>query len=224
MFFYIIEDSDFCYKLNKFTGISITQNSSFLMYKKQKGETLEEAHGHYIMYVVDQASSFEKICKENGIQIRKLPVDEQDYKNHFETYRKGKIRLNEELLNSFDGLERFVKSIAKPHSKLQITDSYSFSLTILQAKKISKWLNDNQMNEIEFIVPSECQNKMASIVSEFTSKGITVTFKTRYIHGRYWIVDNLGFLVDASVNATKPFIGKALCKEEVLDLRAKYLI
>ena len=224
MFFYIIEDSDFCYKLNKFTGISVTQNSSFLMYKKQKGETLEEAHGHYIMYVVDQASSFEKICKENGIRIRKLPVDEQDYRNHFETYRKGKIRLNEELLNSFDGLERFVKSIAKPHSKLQITDSYSFSLTILQVNKISKWLNDNQMNEIEFIVPRECQNKMASIVSEFASKGITVTFKTMHIHGRYWIVDNLGFLVDASVNATKPFIGKTLCKEEVLDIRAKYLI
>lgn len=176
------------------------------------------------MYVVDQGAAFEKICNDNHIHITKLPVDEQDYQNHFEIFRKGKIRLNEDLLHTFDDLEIFVGVIAKPHTRLQITDSYSFALTISQVDKISKWLKDNQMDAIEFIVPLRCQKNMNAVVSRFTSQGIAVTFITMHIHGRYWLVDNQGFLADASVNTIGSFVAQILYENEVQDIRTEYSI
>lgn len=224
MLFYTIDDIDLYTKLHHFENVKWRQNCSFLMYKQQKGETIAEADGHYIMYVVENEKEFEKVCMDNSIKYKRIPVNEMEYENHFEIFRKGRQKLNEDLLHTFDELELFVQLIAKPNATLQITDSYSFALTTLQIDKISKWLIDNQMDKIEFIVPLHCQRNMNIIVSDFNSKGINVTFKTMHIHGRYWLVDDQGFLVDASINTSGTFIAQILYEKEVQDVRSEYLI
>jgi len=224
MYFYTIDDKDLYAKLRYFDGISWRQNSSFLMYKQQKQETIAEADGHYIMYVVDNDIEFEKICSNKSITFKKIPVDENEYIEHFEIFRKGKQKLNEDLIHSFDELELFVNLIAVKNKTLQITDSYSKEFTDNQIKKLSKWLKNNNMNTIEFIVPVNCMNNMSHVVALFNSCGVNVQFKNIHIHGRYWIVENNGFLVDASINTTGACVAQLLYDKEVQDIKTEYLI
>lgn len=221
MYFYTIDDIELTAKLRYFVGLAWRQNSTYLMFKIQKGEEIKEAKGHYIMYVVSDNQKFESVCNKYNIKYTKLPVDEKDYEKHF-NFRKSMRKLNEDLLHTFDDLEEFFNRIAKDNALLQITDGYIYNLSNNQIQKIIGWLKNKNMNCIQFVVPTYCQSQMTNIVSQFNSNGINVTFNNQHIHGRYWIVEDKGFLADASVNTNGAFIVHVLTDGEVVDIKNEY--
>lgn len=222
MKFYTIDDPLLYTKIGEMTDVNWRQNCSFLKYKELKNEPVKEAKGHYIMYVVEDYVKFEELCHNLYIKITELPVNEEDYRTHFEIYYKGKKKLNEDLMHTFDDLEDFVQLISIPGEKLIITDSYSRYLTDSQVDKISNWISSNGMSEIEFVVPVVCSSAMTSIVSRFNSHGINVGFRNTHIHGRYWIVKDQGFFVDASVNTSGAFIAGFFTNSELIDVKNEY--
>lgn len=202
--------------------VSCLIDTHYLKYKEDHNEPVLEANGSHIMYVVEKAKEFETNCKNNNIDFMELPIDEAEYNLIYKLMFNKTHSLNEDLHNSFDNLEDFVSMIAKNNDKLIVTDQYAFRLTSVQVYKLSNWMKNYNMFDIEFVLPASCHTAMASIISDFASNGITASLKAQKVHGRYWIVDNQGFIVDASVNATTPFYIEVLSESDVNAIKVAY--
>lgn len=146
--------------------------------------------------------------------------------------------LHEAFINSIseisDSLRRITEGKTRP--TLYITDNYILKnyssdqnyVNIIKPLIIMAGVGDVCIYS-EGDEPGKNRNHradLAAIQSDFNAlDGRNVSFTHHQSHGRYWIVDDAGFMIDASPNGVMsgdPAIVKKLTKQEVKDIKSFY--
>lgn len=224
MDFYLVTNKSLTDNIKEFEKIKWRLDGTYLYYKEITGNKIPNVDNHYNMLIVYESDKFDDLCQKLGIVFKKISIDIDDYNKYYIDEYKDMESLNESVLNTFDDLEHFFNAIAVSGKKLFLTDKYSYTLDNNKINKISTWVKAKGVSEIVFVVPNSCfaQMNRNNIVSDFNSLGITINHIDRNIHGRYWIIDNKGFLADASSNTNGYFVAMILPSNDVADLKNAY--